>query len=106
MCLFVLLSLLLCFVQLLFCSFTFFLKLCVSIFVFMFFIIPPFHSLTCFVLFCCVLLPTLEQHYRDRTARLWSTDKIYPLRIFAGHLSDIDTLKFHPNCNYLATGST
>jgi transcription initiation factor TFIID subunit 5 len=26
----------------------------------------------------------------DRTARLWSTDHIYPLRIFAGHLSDVD----------------
>lgn len=26
----------------------------------------------------------------DRTARLWSCDHIYPLRIFAGHLSDVD----------------
>lgn len=26
----------------------------------------------------------------DRTARLWSTDHIYPLRIFAGHLSDVN----------------
>ena len=26
----------------------------------------------------------------DRTARLWSTDHIYPLRVFAGHISDVD----------------
>ena len=26
----------------------------------------------------------------DRTARLWSTDHIHPLRIFAGHLSDVN----------------
>ena len=26
----------------------------------------------------------------DRTARLWSCDQIYPLRIFAGHMSDVD----------------
>lgn len=29
-----------------------------------------------------------------------------PLRIFAGHLSDVNALAFHPNCNYLATGSS
>ena len=27
---------------------------------------------------------------RDRTARLWSTDRTTALRIYAGHLSDID----------------
>ena len=26
----------------------------------------------------------------DRTVRLWSTDHIQPLRILAGHLSDVD----------------
>ena len=26
----------------------------------------------------------------DRTARLWSTDSAQPLRIFAGHLSDVN----------------
>jgi len=26
----------------------------------------------------------------DRTARLWSCDHIYPLRIFVGHFSDVD----------------
>ncbi|DBA04117.1 TPA: hypothetical protein N0F65_004225 [Lagenidium giganteum] len=42
----------------------------------------------------------------DRTARLWSTDHVSPLRIFAGHLSDVDCVKFHPNHHYLATGSS
>jgi len=27
---------------------------------------------------------------RDRTARLWSTDRTTALRIYAGHLSDVD----------------
>lgn len=27
---------------------------------------------------------------RDRTARLWTTDKISAIRIFAGHLSDVN----------------
>lgn len=26
----------------------------------------------------------------DRTARIWSMDRIQPLRIMAGHLSDVD----------------
>lgn len=42
----------------------------------------------------------------DRTARLWSTDHVTPLRVFAGHLSDVDCVQFHPNHNYLATGSS
>jgi transcription initiation factor TFIID subunit 5 len=29
----------------------------------------------------------------DRTARIWSMDKIQPLRIMAGHLSDVDVCK-------------
>ncbi|XP_015748883.1 PREDICTED: transcription initiation factor TFIID subunit 5-like [Acropora digitifera] len=41
----------------------------------------------------------------DRTARLWSTDHPQPLRIFAGHVSDVNRVAFHPNCNYVATGS-
>lgn len=27
---------------------------------------------------------------RDRTARLWSTDRVSALRVYAGHLSDVD----------------
>ncbi|OWY98303.1 Transcription initiation factor TFIID subunit [Phytophthora megakarya] len=42
----------------------------------------------------------------DRTAQLWSTDHMTPLRVFAGHLSDVDCVRFHPNHNYLATGSS
>ena len=26
----------------------------------------------------------------DRTARLWATDLVYPLRIFAGHTAAVD----------------
>ncbi|TDH67805.1 hypothetical protein CCR75_004807 [Bremia lactucae] len=42
----------------------------------------------------------------DRTARVWSTDHMTPLRVFAGHLSDVDCVRFHPNHNYVATGSS
>ena len=28
-----------------------------------------------------------------------------PLRLFAGHLADVDSVAFHPNCNYVATAS-
>ncbi|ETV91424.1 hypothetical protein, variant 1 [Aphanomyces invadans] len=42
----------------------------------------------------------------DRTARLWSTDRTQPLRVFAGHLSDVECVVFHPNHNYIATGSS
>lgn len=37
--------------------------------------------------------------------RLWATDHHQPLRIFAGHLSDVTCTRFHPNSNYVATGS-
>ncbi|KAF8922652.1 WD40-repeat-containing domain protein [Mucidula mucida] len=44
---------------------------------------------------------------RDRTARLWSTDRTSCLRIYAGHLSDVDVLSpIPPNSLYLATGSS
>ncbi|XP_065016820.1 transcription initiation factor TFIID subunit 5 isoform X2 [Musa acuminata AAA Group] len=42
----------------------------------------------------------------DRTARIWSMDRIQPLRIMAGHLSDVDCVQWHVNCNYVATGSS
>lgn len=41
----------------------------------------------------------------DRTAKLWHLEYTHPLRIFAGHERDVDCIQFHPNCNYLATGS-
>ena len=30
----------------------------------------------------------------DGTARIWSTDHIFPLRVLAGHLSDVDVCIF------------
>lgn len=41
----------------------------------------------------------------DRTARVWATAHISPLRILAGHLADVTCVRFHPNINYVATGS-
>lgn len=43
---------------------------------------------------------------KDSTARLWSFDQIYPLRIYCGHQSDVNCVQFHPNGAYLATGSS
>jgi transcription initiation factor TFIID subunit 5 len=39
---------------------------------------------------------------RDRTARLWSTDRTSCLRIYAGHLSDVDVRLEAPR-RYLIT---
>lgn len=41
----------------------------------------------------------------DKTAKLWQLEYTFPVRMYAGHESDVDAVKFHPNCNYLATGS-
>mmetsp|Transcript_12470 Transcript_12470/g.14066 ORF Transcript_12470/g.14066 Transcript_12470/m.14066 type:complete len:546 (-) Transcript_12470:83-1720(-) len=42
----------------------------------------------------------------DSTARLWCTDRPTPVRIFMGHHSqNVNGLTWHPNCNYLLTGS-
>jgi WD40 repeat protein len=43
---------------------------------------------------------------KDKTARLWSFDRLYPLRVYASHQSDVDCVAFHPNGAYLATGSS
>ena len=42
----------------------------------------------------------------DRTSRLWSTDRVHPLRLFVGHHDDVTVVRFHPNCHYVATGSS
>lgn len=42
----------------------------------------------------------------DRTARIWSTERTQPLRIFTGHQTDVDIIKWHPNCHYVVTGSS
>ena len=42
----------------------------------------------------------------DSTARLWCTDRPTPVRIFMGHHSqNVNCLSWHPNCNYLLSGS-
>lgn len=60
----------------------------------------------------------------DNTARLWTCDLVYPLRVFAGHTSSVNVslvpsacggddllsthvqaVRFHPNGQYIATGS-
>jgi WD40 repeat protein len=33
-------------------------------------------------------------------------ERVHPLRILAGHLSDVDCVQWHVNCNYIATGSS
>jgi transcription initiation factor TFIID subunit 5 len=42
----------------------------------------------------------------DATARLWTTDRPVPVRLFTGHsASNVNCVEWHPNCNYLLTGS-
>lgn len=42
----------------------------------------------------------------DATARLWTTDRPTPVRLFTGHTSNsVHSVVFHPNCNYILTGS-
>jgi transcription initiation factor TFIID subunit 5 len=43
---------------------------------------------------------------KDATARLWSFDRLYPLRVYAGHHADVNCVRFHPNASYLATASS
>ena len=52
--------------------------------------------ISCFhIMLSPISLPSPRGHYfatasHDRTARLWSTDHPQPLRIFAGHVSDVN----------------
>lgn len=41
----------------------------------------------------------------DQSARLWCVERADSLRIFAGHLDTVNCVAFHPNSNYLVTGS-
>jgi len=41
----------------------------------------------------------------DQTVRLWTPDRLNILRTFLYHSNDINTLTFHPNGKYLASGS-
>jgi WD40 repeat protein len=41
----------------------------------------------------------------DATARLWTTDRPVPVRLFTGHTSNcVHSVVFHPNCNYVLSG--
>ncbi|GBM36335.1 TAF5-like RNA polymerase II p300/CBP-associated factor-associated factor subunit 5L [Araneus ventricosus] len=51
------------------------------------------------------LLMSCSEDTTDCTARLWSFNRTTPLRIFVGHSSDVDHVRFHSNCRYLATAS-
>ena len=42
----------------------------------------------------------------DKTVKLWTTEQSSCLRIFVGHFSDVDCVAFHPNSNYVASGSS
>lgn len=42
----------------------------------------------------------------DKTCRLWDTERRSCLRAFAGHNSDVEAVKWHPNCQILASGSS
>lgn len=33
-------------------------------------------------------------------------DEITPINSVAGHTADVDVVRWHPNCQYIATGST
>ena len=37
---------------------------------------------------------------------LWQLEYTHPIRMYAGHEADVDIVKFHPNCNYIATASS
>ena len=41
----------------------------------------------------------------DKTACLWNPERSAPVRRFVGHLSDVETIAFHPNATMVATGS-
>ncbi|TQD74612.1 hypothetical protein C1H46_039864 [Malus baccata] len=41
--------------------------------------------------------PYFASASHDRTARIWSMDRTQPLRIMAGHLSDVDCVQWHVN---------
>jgi len=42
----------------------------------------------------------------DSSARLWTTDRSLPVRLFSGHTSEnVNSVGWHPNANYVVTGS-
>lgn len=54
--------------------------------------------------------PLLGDYYfasanQDKTATVYSTDRVAPLRMMTGHISDVNCVAWHPNAVYLCTGS-
>lgn len=41
----------------------------------------------------------------DRTATVYTTDRLTPLRVFLGHVSDVTCVRWHPNPALVMTGS-
>jgi len=41
----------------------------------------------------------------DHSVRIWSTDRIAPLRVCIGHTESVGKVAWHPNCNYVFSGS-
>ena len=37
--------------------------------------------------------------------RVYAMDTPFPIRMFVGHLSNVDCVAWHPNANYVASGS-
>lgn len=54
--------------------------------------------------------PTFAHYFAsggaDKTCRLWDTERKSCLRAFVGHSSDVEVVKWHPNCQILASGSS
>lgn len=42
----------------------------------------------------------------DQTCRVFSFERVYPIRILAHHQDSVDSVCFHPSGSYLATGSS
>ena len=57
------------------------------------------------LIFYDLLLGCFISGGREGTVYLWDLQRTIPLRIYSGHESDINQIRFHPNCNYLATAS-
>lgn len=55
----------------------------------------------------CVDVSTLGLYFatgsHDRTARLWSLDRTFPLRIFAGHNQDVEVPYVLSDSHYMYT---
>jgi len=69
------------------------LSFCLILFNF-WFVTVCIYILDCYIIFFLVQFSPAGHYFascsHDRTARIWSMDRIKPLRIMAGHLSDVD----------------